>query len=540
VSAPNRTQNEDAEENKMKFKVGFPIITVILLAALESPVRLAAQEQKKLHHHYKLIDMGTLGGPQSYINPPFNSVPPLSRKGMVVGGSATSVPTSGISDFYVCGGPNGIPNVFHAFAWKVDLVTDLGALPPAEENCSDAGSVNARGEVSGVSEINDVDPILGIKELRAVLWKQDKIINLGTFGGPHSIAGIVGAINNRGEVVGAATNTIPDPFSLIYQLVLSPNGTQTRAFVWRGGAMQDLGTLGGPDAWAFFVNERGQIAGESYAGSTPNPVTGVPTLDPFLWQDGRMLDLGTLGGNSGSPEALNNRGQVIGYSNLAGDQTSDPFLWDQGKLIDLNTSTIGGSPFLVFGINDLGEIVGAASFPGNPFDAYIWRNGVATDLGHLSDCSSLAFAINSQGQVVGGTFSSCEGGTHSRAFLWEHGQMTDLNSVVPADSPLQLVEAEAINDRGEIAGNGVPKGVAPGDVNSLGHVFLLIPCDENHPSIEGCDYDLVEECATATVTSSTPFAQTSATTNAKLPDVPGPTMRSLHRRIMPWYRGLVE
>jgi probable HAF family extracellular repeat protein len=124
------------------------------------------------------------------------------------------------------------------------------------------------------------------------------------------------------------------------------------------------------------------------------------------------------------------------------------------------------------------------------------RKGVATDLGHLSDCYSLAFTINSQGQIVGGTFSCADGGTHSRAFLWENGTMVDLDTLVSAGSPLRLVEAVTINDRGEIAGNGVPPGVARKDFGTLGHAFLLIPCDKNHPGLDGCDYSLVEAPAT--------------------------------------------
>ena len=159
--------------------------------------------------------------------------------------------------------------------------------------------------------------------------------------------------------------------------------------------MKDLGTLGGPDAFGGSINERGQVAGWSFVDSTPNPTTGLPTEDLFLWKEGRMMDLGNLGGGIAGPNGLNNRGQVIGIANLAGDQVADPFLWDGERLIDLFTDTIGGNPIFANALNDAGEIVGAGAFPDHPFDAYVLRNGVATDLGVLDgDCSSEALSLN--------------------------------------------------------------------------------------------------------------------------------------------------
>jgi uncharacterized membrane protein len=164
-------------------------------------------------------------------------------------------------------------------------------------NCNNALSINAKGEIAGISENGVYDSVIGITEIRAVRWKDGEIEDLGTFGGNYSAAS---GINDRDQVVGFALNAVPDPFSLFFFA-----GTQ------------DLGSLGGPDSAAGFLNERGQVAGVSYINSTPNPVTGVPTIDPFLWQSGKMVDLGTLGGTSASVNALNNRGQVIGFSNLA-------------------------------------------------------------------------------------------------------------------------------------------------------------------------------------------------------------------------------
>jgi len=395
-------------------------VVVITLAcvfgAAAVPIRLAAQQQHPADagkpRQYKLVDLGTLGGPERFINSPVNSFPPLNRRGTAVGASATSVATSSTSDFFVCGGPEGlVPNVFHGFKVQGGVITDLGALQSSAQNCSDAGSINARGEIVGSSEIDAIDPLLGVKEFHAVLWEGSQIKDLGTLGGNESTAV---AINDRGQVVGFALNAVPDPVSILDFLIGgSTNGTQTRAFLWQNGIMQDLGTLGGPDALADFVNERGQVGGSSYLNSTVNPITGVPTTHPFLWENGVMTDLGTLGGTlaffalPGTDGGLNNRGQVVGESNLAGDLTFHPFLWTEpGPMQDLGT--LGGDTGIASAINDGGEAVGKADFPGSmTHDAVLWKNGAIHDLGTQDgDPCSYALGINSSGQIVGGS-SDC-------------------------------------------------------------------------------------------------------------------------------------
>jgi probable HAF family extracellular repeat protein len=265
--------------------------------------------------------------------------------------------------------------------------------------------------------------------------------------------------------------------------------------------MTDLGTLGGPDAAAVFLNEHGQVAGYSYTNSAPNPVTGLPTVHPFLLDPEKgMTDLGSLGGTLAFASwlnqtgGLNNRGDVVGESNLAGDKSAHPFLWHQGKLVDLHTNTIGGNPLTADAINDRVEIAGAAAFPHRPSDAYVWKNGVATTLGTLDgDCYSEAWAINSNGQAAGISLSCDQ--NNWRAFLWEGGSIVDLNSLIPPNSDLQLVNSFDINDRGEIAGLAVPPGCSSKDTKLCGHAFLLIPCDENHPGLQGCDYSMVDSSA---------------------------------------------
>jgi probable HAF family extracellular repeat protein len=211
-----------------------------------------------------------------------------------------------------------------------------------------------------------------------------------------------------------------------------------------------------------------------------------------------MLDLGSLGGNLGVANWLNNRGQVAGLSTLAGDLTFHPFLWGRGTLTDLGT--LGGDNGQANSVNDAGEVVGKADLPGplpQTHDAFLWKNGVMTDLGTQdSDPCSNALSINSKGQIVGGS-SDCF--TFLHAFLWEHGgPMIDLNSFVPPGSDLTLTEATFINDRGEIAVQGA---LPNGDTRAV----LLIPCGEG---TEGCR-DAAESTSAATQSHAPPVSRSS-------------------------------
>src|SRR5262249_22146022 len=107
-------------------------------------------------------------------------------------------------------------------------------------------------------------------------------------------------------------------------------------------------------------------------------------------------------------------------------------------------------------------------------------------------CSN-ALGINARGQIVGGS-SDCN--TFLHAFVISNGGgMVDLNSLIPPNSALTLTEAISINERGEIAGMGGPAGCSPQDASTCGHAYVLIPCDGNHPGIEGCDYSLLDASA---------------------------------------------
>ena len=242
--------------------------------------------------------------------------------------------------------------------------------------------------------------------------------------------------------------------------------------------MQDLGTLGGPDAFATAMNEKGQVSGFSYLDSVPNPYCTL-TTGAFLWERDKMVNLGSLGGSCTGPgiPGMNNRGQVVGGSNLAGDTESHAFLWEKGTLTDL--STLGGTFSAATAINDAGEVSGGATIAGDlVVHAFFWKQGVMTDIGTVGgdDCS-FAFDINSTGQVVGQSFQ-CNVNTVPHAFLWEHGHIIDLNDFVPSGSSLTLLDAERNNDRGEIFGIGsLPNGEL--------RAFVLIPCRNDDDGCQG-------------------------------------------------------
>jgi probable HAF family extracellular repeat protein len=438
----------------------FMVLAVFATLAIAS--RLAAQQQQnehlREHRRYRVIDTGTLGGPTSSLG--FEGERDMNNRGTVVSTTETTLPDP------------FSPNCFlldcflsHTVVWQNGVLTDFGALPGGN---SGPNWISDAGLISGLSQNGLIDPLTGSPEFRAVLWKDGNRTDLGTFGGNNSCPG---AVNDWGQVVGGAATSIDDQFSLCF------GPQQTRAFLWQDGSKQDLGTLGGPGAIAEFINDRGQVAGLSYVNSTVNPTTGAPTQHPFLWEDGKMRDLGTIGGTLVFPGVnhLNNRGVVVGGMNTVGDATFHPFVWDGDAIKDIGT--LGGSYGAANWVNDAGDVVGFAANQKEAFLAFFWKNGMMTNLGTVDDdpCSA-AQAINSKEQIVGAS-QKCDG-TFVHAFLWERGTMLDLNRFVHSGSGVQLTAAVAINDRAEIAAQGVLS-------NGETHAFVLIPWDDDEGQAEG-------------------------------------------------------
>jgi probable HAF family extracellular repeat protein len=175
-------------------------------------------------------------------------------------------------------------------------------------------------------------------------------------------------------------------------------------------------------------------------------------------QEYKLTDIGTLGGVGQTfPGDLNAAGQVTGASINANRQTHS-FIYQDGGIQDLGTL---GSASYGLGINSLGHIVGYTDYDfGTHFGAFLYRGGVTTDIGSLGGSYATAAAINDSDQVVGQSSNSA--GTR-RAFLYGNGVMQDLGSLA-GNGLFSSSAAAAINNKGEITGTSVIANVDPSTV----------------------------------------------------------------------------
>jgi probable HAF family extracellular repeat protein len=350
-------------------------------------------------------------------------------------------------------------------------ITVLGTLGGT---FSAATALNNRGWEAGNSLLS------GDQNVHAFLWRKGVMTDLGTLGGPNSFTSEDPVLNDSVVVVGFSDTSIPDPNGEdvcgdLTHLICLP-------YAWQNGVITALPLLGGNNGQATGINNRGQMVGIS---ETPNP---DPTCSLFslqveavVWQHGQGQELPPFPGDpDGVANAINEKGDAVGGTGCA-TGTLHPVLWQNGTVIDLGN--LGGARGNVaFDVNNKGQVVGQSDLPGDTtHHGFLWtKHDGMQDLGTLYGLPvSLANAINDKGQVVG--FSQDANGDFQStvASLWQDGVLTDLNTLVPPNSPF-LVEALGINDRGQIAGYGL---LSNGDV----HGFLLTPCDEQHAGNKGCE-----------------------------------------------------
>lgn len=338
-----------------------------------------------------------------------------------------------------------------AFLWSNGAAQDLGTLGGT---MSVGSALNNAGQVVGMASL------LGDGEFHAFASGGNNLLDLGTLGGSFSSAN---GLNDAGTVVGQSDS--------------SPGGSSYRAFrLASGGGMQDLGTLGGSYSAANRINNAGQVIGFA-------AIEGDSAHHAFRYSGGTMLDLGTLGGMSSTAIALNESGQVTGESTTANSETH-AFFFDGTVLRDLGT--FGGTVSRGIDINDAGKVIGNSFLAGDmDFHGFIYANGVTQDLGTLGGSTATARDINNHGQVVG---TSTDINWLQRAFLWENGAMTDLNTLLPANSGWELTDARFINDNRQIVGEGLYQS------QSAWFLLSLPNGDENEPPVANAGPDQSFAC----------------------------------------------
>jgi probable HAF family extracellular repeat protein len=274
-------------------------------------------------------------------------------------------------------------DTYHAFVYANGKLTDLGDFGG---DSSTAYAINDLGQVVGTAFASATDPARGFLYSGGVM---SAVQNGG--------ATFAYGINNAGTVVGTMTVTTAE------------GDFFPHAYTYANAAFTDLGTLPiGDGSRAFAINGHGDVVGA--AASTFNGPPNFPE-DPFVYRNGAMSDLGNLGGVFSAATAINDAGQIVGYVGVEYVEGSDDIY---------------------------------------PRSAFLYEGSVLHRLGSLAlDRSSSAYGINKLGQIVGAA-DLADGTAH--AFLYEDGAMIDLNTLVDPASGWTIREASAINDLQQIAG----------------------------------------------------------------------------------------
>jgi probable HAF family extracellular repeat protein len=312
-------------------------------------------------------------------------------------------------------------------------ITDLGNLG---FQATFASAINSNGQVTGRS--GTPKTVEGACAPRhrpcpthvydAFLWEAGTMKNLGTLGGNYSEGT---ALNNLGEVVGSSQ---------------TKSGSET--FLFRNGKMAGIGSFS-----AAAINDSGVIAG---AMSIP----GTGHSDAILWQTGKITDLGLLPGEGGiftGAAGINKTNEVTG----SGDNRESmlrAWVWRNGTMTDIGT--LGGPQAAAYAINNAGQIVGFAQTSTDADHGFIYQNGKMTDLG----LNIFPYAINNNGAIAGA-------GGCGAAIVVTGGACHSLQNMIPAGSGYTLMEAKGINDKGQI----IAYAHLETDPNHPVHAVLLTP-----------------------------------------------------------------
>jgi probable HAF family extracellular repeat protein len=207
----------------------------------------------------------------------------------------------------------------------------------------------------------------------------------------------------------------------------------------------DLGTLGGSESHATALNERGEVVGWSTSSTLGSD--GEPLQRAFLYSDGQMDDLGTLGGPESLAHDINESGDVTGRADLPGNAGAHAFLFNQGTMIDLGSFPAGFSEGIA--ISDDGTVVGSSRVASGHLHAFVATGGDFVDLGTLPGGNhSEGQGINRGGTIVGNSQKFFFGSLVTQAFRHDGGDLVDLGAPDTRGS-----QAADINTQAQVVGN---------------------------------------------------------------------------------------
>jgi len=355
-------------------------------------------------------------------------------------------------------------------------ITDLPSLGGTN---SRANSINDRIWLAGYSNL------AGNQSRHAALWRQGALTDLGTLGGPNS-AVTFSVKSNSGIVAGISQTGTPDPLGEAWSsAAFYPGATGTGfinlGFVWQNGTMHALPTLGGNNGFATGANSLGQIVG--WAENSVHDPTCVPPQQlqfrPVVYgPSGNQISQLPLpaGDTSGAATGINEQGQVVGISGICdqavGRNTAKhALLWNtNGKIIDLGNL---GAPFwnTPTNINQRGDVVGFAGAPNDP-DGNFLQAFIWTPENGIQPLGFLPGDVHSEAYGINEKRQvvglSCDVDGNCRAFIWQNGVMQDLNDLKQPGYTALLEQARDIDEAGEISGRSL-------DSAGVRRAFLATP-----------------------------------------------------------------
>ncbi len=256
-----------------------------------------------------------------------------------------------------------------------------------------------------------------------------------------------------------------------------PGDKTIHAFFYSDGKIMDLGTLGGDQSEAHALNDAGQVTGNADTKDKDKRHDFV--RHAFLWQNGKMSELGTSKADTSDGLAINGAGQVVGRISRGWLGLSRACFWLGGKVNTLEDSGAGSSE--AGGINSQGQMVGTFREPGRPFKdlqadgiyycdhAVLWGRPKALELGLPGTEISQANAINDGGEVAGTASFSPYPILH--ACVWQRGKMTDLGQLAGQDTVVYAINGTGLMVGGTNSNDLEENGKDRGDADQPQYAF---------------------------------------------------------------------